>query len=44
MKVRVRIDKLQYIDYLSYHLVDGAWIITAKSFHVEKTFWPASKV
>lgn len=38
VKVRVRIDKLQYIDYLSYHLVDGAWIITAKSFHVEKTF------
>ena len=42
VKVRIRIDTLQYVDYLSYHLVDGAWIITAKSFHIEKTFEPAS--
>lgn len=41
VKVRVRIDALQYVDYLSYHLVDGAWMITAKSFHIEKTFAPA---
>ena len=41
VKVRVRIDALQYIDYLSYHYVDDAWVITAKSFHVEKTFEPA---
>ena len=38
VKVRVRIDTLQYIDYLSYHLVDGAWLVTAKSFHIEQTF------
>ncbi|MEM7777912.1 MAG: nuclear transport factor 2 family protein [Pseudomonadota bacterium] len=38
VKVRVRIDTLQYIDYLSYHVVDGAWIVTAKSFHIECTF------
>ncbi len=41
VKVRVRIDAVQYVDYLSYHLVDGAWMITAKSFHIEKTFAPA---
>lgn len=42
VKVRVRIDTLQYIDYLSYHLVDGKWRITAKSFHVEKTYETAA--
>lgn len=41
VKVRVRIDTLQYIDYLSYHRVDDAWVITAKSFHIEMTFEPA---
>ena len=43
VKVRVRIDTLQYLDYLSYHRVDGAWVITAKSFHIEKTFEPAEQ-
>lgn len=37
-KVRVRIDTLQYLDYLSYHRIDGEWLITAKSFHVERRF------
>jgi hypothetical protein len=27
-----------YVDYLAFHLVNGAWRITAKSFHVEKRF------
>ncbi len=36
VKVRVRIDVVQYVDYLSYHCIDGAWLITAKSFHVEQ--------
>jgi hypothetical protein len=35
VKVRVRIDAILYLDYLSYHCIDGAWLITAKSFHVE---------
>jgi hypothetical protein len=35
VKVRVRIDALLYLDYLAYHRIDGAWLITAKSFHVE---------
>ena len=38
IKVRVRIDAIQYVDYLSYHRIDGTWLITAKSFHVERRF------
>jgi Putative lumazine-binding len=41
VKVRVRIDTLQYIDYLSYHRIDGTWLITAKSFHLEHHYAPA---
>ena len=33
--VRVRINAILYVDYLSYHRVDGDWLITAKAFHVE---------
>lgn len=35
VKVRVRINAMLYIDYLNFHRVDGEWLITAKSFHVE---------
>jgi Putative lumazine-binding len=38
VKVRVRVDAILYVDYLSFHLIGGAWRITAKSFHVEKRF------
>jgi hypothetical protein len=38
VKVRVRIDTQQYVDYLSWHLIDGAWRITAKSFHPERRY------
>jgi hypothetical protein len=38
VKVRVRIDTILYVDYLSYHHIDGAWRVTAKSFHVERRF------
>lgn len=38
VKVRVRIDTLLYLDYLSYHCIDNAWLITAKSFHVEHRY------
>ncbi len=38
VKVRVRIDTVQYLDYLSYHCINDAWLITAKSFHVERTY------
>jgi hypothetical protein len=42
VKARVRIDANLYVDYLSYHLIGGAWLITAKSFHVERTFAPTA--
>jgi Putative lumazine-binding len=38
VKVRVRIDTLLYLDYLSYHHIAGAWLITAKSFLVEQRY------
>jgi hypothetical protein len=41
VKIRVRIDTVQYLDYLSYHCLDGAWLITAKSFHAERRFEPS---
>jgi hypothetical protein len=40
VKVRVRIDTLLYVDYLCFHRIDGAWRITAKSFHIERRFEP----
>ncbi|WP_342739207.1 nuclear transport factor 2 family protein [Bradyrhizobium sp. B117] len=42
VKVRVRIDLLQYVDYLAYHCINDSWLITAKSFHVERRYEPAS--
>jgi putative lumazine-binding protein len=38
VKVRVRIDTQQYLDHLCWHFIDGGWRITAKSFHVERTY------
>ena len=35
VKVRVRINAILYVDYLSYHRVYGDWLITSKAFHVE---------
>ncbi len=35
VKVRVRIKAIVYVDYLSYHHIDGDWLITSKAFHVE---------
>ncbi|ULK99960.1 nuclear transport factor 2 family protein [Bradyrhizobium sp. I71] len=40
VKVRVRIDVLQYVDYLAYHRINDSWLITAKSFHVERRYEP----
>ena len=42
VKVRVRIDAVQYLDYLSYHCINGAWLITAKSFHIERRYEAAA--
>lgn len=38
VKVRVRIDTIVYVDYLSLHLLPEGWRVTAKSFHVEAIF------
>jgi len=38
VKVRVRIDTILYVDYLSFHLIRDLWLITAKSFHIERRF------
>src|ERR1700740_3594053 len=43
VKVRVRIATQQYLDYLSWHCIDGAWRITAKSFHVARVFGAAGE-
>lgn len=36
VKVRVRVNSIVFVDYLTYHRVDGAWLITAKGYHVER--------
>jgi hypothetical protein len=42
VKVRVRVDTILYVDYLSLHLISGCRLVTAKSFHVERRFEPAA--
>lgn len=37
VKVRVRINDTVFVDHLSYHRIDGEWLITAKAYHVERT-------
>lgn len=34
-KVRVRINAIVYVDYLNYHCVEGEWLVSSKSFHIE---------
>lgn len=41
IKLRVRINNLVFVDYLTWHLFDGEWLITAKAYHVEHTLPPA---
>lgn len=36
-KVRVRIIAMVFLDYLTWHYIDGKWLITSKGFHVEST-------
>ena len=35
VKVRVRINAIVFVDYLTYHRIDGEWLITGKAYHVE---------
>ena len=34
-KVRVRIGDMYFVDYLSYHKIDGTWLVTSKAYHRE---------
>jgi len=34
-KVRVRIGDMFFVDYLSYHKIDGLWLVTSKAYHRE---------
>jgi hypothetical protein len=34
-KVRVRICDMMFVDYLTWHHIDGLWLITSKGFHLE---------
>ena len=43
VKVRVRINTIVFVDYLTYHRIDGEWLITGKADHVEsvdRAGWP----
>ncbi|HXY99227.1 MAG TPA: nuclear transport factor 2 family protein [Stellaceae bacterium] len=35
VKVRVRIAALVFVDHLTWHRIDGKWLITSKGFHLE---------
>jgi hypothetical protein len=34
-KVRVRIGDMVFVDYLSYHRIGDAWLVTSKAYHRE---------
>ena len=41
-KVRVRIGQVLFLDHLTFHCIDGKWLVTSKAFHVVKVFEPGS--
>ena len=41
-KVRVRIGQTSFVDHLTFHCLDGKWLITSKAFHVAQVFPPGS--
>lgn len=42
VKVRVRINAMVFVDYLTYHRIDGEWLITSKGYSMERTDAPAA--
>ena len=34
-KVRVWIGEMAFVDFLSYHKIDGLWLVTSKAYHRE---------
>jgi len=41
-KVRVRIGQTCFIDNLTFHRIDGKWLVTSKAFHIARVFPPGS--
>jgi len=41
VKVRLRISSMVFVDYLTWHCIDGQWLITSKGFHLESDRNPA---
>jgi Putative lumazine-binding len=41
-KVRVRIGQIGFLDHLTFHRIDGKWLVTSKAFHVARVFPPGS--
>lgn len=41
-KVRVRIGQTGFLDCLTFHRIDGKWLVTSKAFHVARIFPPGS--
>lgn len=39
-KVRVRVNTMVFVDHLTWHRIDGTWLITSKGFHVESQDGP----
>ncbi len=37
-KVRVRIGQTGFMDHLTFHRIDGKWLVTSKAFHVARVF------
>ena len=45
VKVRVRLSAMVFVDHLTWHRIDGRWLITSKGFHVESDdsqSWPSA--
>jgi hypothetical protein len=35
VKVRLRVVTTKFVDYLTWHCIDGKWLITSKGYHME---------
>jgi hypothetical protein len=35
IKVRIRMGSMLFIDYLTWHRVEGRWLITSKGYHLD---------
>lgn len=33
----LRISTMVFVDYLTWHCIDGRWLITSKGFHLERS-------